>query len=90
MAYQRGVEAVNWAMPAVSMISMRKANFSLGGGYDAVYWLSKPPVPSIEAITPNNQTPYATIFISTKNGPVVLDIPPASERTAIFGSATDR
>ena len=89
ITYQRGIEAVNWAIPAVSMISMRKANFGLGGEYNTVYWLSKPPVPSIEAITPNNQTPYATIFISTKNGPVVLDIPPASKRTAIFGSATD-
>jgi len=89
IAYQRGIEAMNWAMPAVSMISMRKANFGLGGGYNTVYWLSKPPVPSIEAITPNNQTPYATVFLSTKDGPMVLDIPPASKRTVIFGSATN-
>ncbi len=27
MAYQRGIEAMNWAMPAVSMLSMRKGNF---------------------------------------------------------------
>jgi len=89
IAYQRGFEAVNWAMPAVSMISLRKGNFSLGGGYNTVYWLSKPPTPLAEAITPNNQTPYAALHMSTRNGPVVLDIPPASKRTAIFGSATD-
>ncbi len=80
---------MNWAMPAVSMISLRKGNFSLGGDCNTVYWLSKPPTPLAEAITPNNQTPYATVHISTKSGPVVLDIPPASQRTAIFGSATD-
>lgn len=89
LAYQRGVEAVTWAMPAVSMISMRHANFSLGGGYNTVYWLSHPPTPLQEALTPNNQTPYLMVHISTKNGPVVLDIPPASARTAIFGSATN-
>lgn len=89
MAYQRGIEAMNWAIPAVSFISMRKGNFSLGGGYNTVYLISKPPTALAEAITPNNQTPYATIFLNTQQGPVVLDIPPATERTAIFGSATD-
>ncbi len=88
-AYQRGIEAMNWAIPAVSMISMRKGNFSLGGGYNTVYYITTPPTPLAELITPNNQTPYAGLFLSTKNGPIVLDIPPASKRTAIFGSATD-
>ncbi len=89
MAYQRGIEAVNWGIPAVSMISMREGNFSLGGGYNTIYYMSKPPTPLAEAITPNNQTPYATVFLNTRNGPVVLEIPPATKKTAIFGSATD-
>lgn len=89
MAYQRGIEAVNWSIPAVSMICMRNANFSLGGGYNTVYWSSEPPTALQEALTANNQTPYATVFLNTKEGPVVLDIPAASERTAIFGSAID-
>ena len=33
-----------------------------------------------------NQTPYASIFLNTKDGPVILDIPPASQQTTIFGS----
>jgi len=89
IVYQRGIEAVNWSIPAVSMICMRDANFSLGGGYNTVYWLSEVPTAKQEALTANNQTPYASIFLTTKNGPVVLDIPAASERTAIFGSAID-
>jgi len=90
IAYQRGIEAMNWAMPAVSMLSMRdKGNFSLGGGYNSVYWISKPPTALAETVTANNQTPYAAVYINTKEGPVVLEIPPASERTAIFGSAID-
>jgi hypothetical protein len=89
IAYQRGIEAMNWAVPAVSMLSLRKGNFSLGGGYNTVYYMSSPPTPLAEAITPNNQTPYATIHLSTRNGPAVLDIPPASAKTAVFGSATN-
>jgi len=73
----------------VSIISLRKGHFTLGGGYNTIYWISAPPSALAEAITPNNQTPYATVFISAKNGPVVLDIPPASKQTAIFGSAVD-
>lgn len=89
IAYQRGVEAVIWAMPAVSMMTLREANFGLGGGYNTVYYLSEPPTASQEAMTPNNQTPYVSVHLNTKDGPVVLEIPPASDRTAIFGSATD-
>jgi len=87
ISYQRGIEAMDWAMPAVSMLSMRDGNFSLGGGFNTVYWLSKPPTALTEAITANNQTPYAAIFLTTKDGPVILDVPPATKRTAIFGSA---
>lgn len=89
ITYQRGIEVVNWAIPAVSMLSLREANFGLGGGYNTVYWLSEPPTAKQEAITPNNQTPYVSIHLSTKDGPVILDIPAASEKVAIFGSATD-
>ena len=89
MAYQRGIEAVTWAIPAVSMIRLREAYLGLGGGLNTVYYLSEPPTPKTEALTANNQTPYATMVMSTKDSPVVLDIPPASDRTAIFGSAID-
>lgn len=89
MAYQRGIEAVTWSLPAISMITMRNANFSLGGGYNTVYYLTEVPTAKQEALTANNQTPYVNVHINTKKGPVILDIPPASERTALFGSAVD-
>ena len=89
IAYQRGIEAVNWGIPAVSMLNFREAYFSLGGGFNTVYYLSQPPTPKTETLTANNQTGYATILMSTRDGPVVLDIPPASERAMIFGSAVD-
>jgi len=89
IAYQRGIEAMNWGLPAVSMLSMREGNFGLGGGFNTVYWLSKVPTAQTEAVTANNQTPYASIFLTTKDGPVVLEVPPATKRTAIFGSAID-
>jgi hypothetical protein len=89
IVHQRGIEAVTWAIPAVSMLRFRDAYFSLGGDYNTVYYLTKPPTAQTEALTANNQTPYATVLMSTKDGPVVLDIPAASERTTIFGSAID-
>lgn len=89
IAYQRGIEAVNWAIPAVSMINFREAYFGLGGGFNTIYYLSQPPTPKTETLTANNQTGYATILMTTRNGPVVLDIPPASDRAMIFGSAVD-
>ena len=89
IAYQRGIEAVNWAIPAVSMLNFREAYFGLGGGFNTVYYLSQPPTPKTETLTANNQTGYATILMTTKDGPVVLDIPPASDRAMIFGSAVD-
>jgi hypothetical protein len=87
IAYQRGIEAMNWALPAVSMLCMRDGNFSLGGGFNTIYWLSEAPTALTEALTANNQTPYAAIFLTTKDGPVILEVPPATKRTAIFGSA---
>ncbi len=89
IAYQRGIEAMNWGLPAVSMLCMRDGNFSLGGGFNTVYWLSETPTALQEAVTANNQTPYAVIFLTTKDGPVILEVPPATKRTAIFGSAID-
>ena len=71
------------------MLNFRDAYFSLGGGFNTVYYLSQPPTPRTETLTANNQTGYATILMSTKDGPVVLDIPPASDRAMIFGSAVD-
>jgi hypothetical protein len=54
-----------------------------------VYYLSEPPSALVEALTPNNQTPYASTFLNTKNGPIVMEVPPATADTAIFGSAID-
>jgi len=84
IAHQRGIEVVTWGIPAVSMLRFRDAYFNLGGGYNTVYYLSKPPTAKQEALTANNQTPYAVVIMNTKAGPVVL-----SDRTAIFGSAID-
>lgn len=89
IVYQRGIEAMIWAVPAVSMINFRKAFFDLGGGYNTVYYLSEIPTAQQEVLTANNQTPYAVVILNTLDGPMVLDVPPATNRTAIFGSAVD-
>lgn len=88
-AYQRGIEVMNWAIPAVSILNLRRACFDLGGDFNTVYWISQPPTAKQETLTANNQTPYASIFLTTKDGPVILEIPPATKEAAIFGSGVD-
>jgi hypothetical protein len=40
-------------------------------------------------LTANNQTPYVAIVLDLRQGPVVLEIPAASDKVALFGSAID-
>lgn len=71
------------------MMNLGKAHFGLGGDYNTIYFLTEPPTAIQEALTANNQTPYVSVHLNTRDGPMVLEIPPASEKTAIFGSAND-
>ena len=35
---------------------------------------------------PNNNVPYVIASLSTKDGPIVVDVPPADEKTSYFGT----
>lgn len=90
LAYQRGVQAVIWGMPAVSMIGLRRAFFrDAGGDYADILYMGGLGEPRHEALTANNQTPYANVLLNVKDEPMVLEIPPASSKVALFGSAID-
>ena len=45
--------------------------------------------PRHEFLTANNQTPYVFTVFDLRRGPMVLDVPPASDKTVFFGSAID-
>lgn len=40
----------------------------------------------IFVVTANNNVPYVAVFLNTRDGPVILDVPAASDKTVYFGS----
>ncbi|WP_425317842.1 DUF1214 domain-containing protein [Pseudomonas nitroreducens] len=75
----RAFEAAVWGMPLVNFDAMRQAFLRDGGAAfnDVVYW-SKPADWRNQTTTPNHSTLYAMSFVNLKDGPVVVEIPPAS------------
>ncbi len=90
LALQRGTQAVIWGMPAVSMKGVFKSiQRDLGAGYQDIVYFSKPMVSRHGFLTANNNVPYVIVILNTKDGPVVLDVPAASEKTMYFGTIID-
>jgi hypothetical protein len=90
LALQRGTQAVIWGMPAVSMMGCRKsAKRDLDATFNDIIYFSKPMVSRHGFLTANNQVPYVIVLLDTTDGPVVLDVPPASPKTIFFGSVID-
>ncbi len=79
LVHQRAVEAAIWAMPAVNYELMRqqmltKTKSNVG---EVIYW-GKPMDWHNQTLTPNPDTLYFMTFFDTRNGPVVVDLPPAN------------
>jgi hypothetical protein len=90
LSYQRGVEAVIWSMPAISIREFQKAAFKdYGITWNDVVLFSKPPVPRHELLTANNQVPYILTCLNLRQGPAVVEIPPAGAKAVLFGSFID-
>jgi hypothetical protein len=90
LAYQRGIEAVIWSMPAISIREFWEASFKDYGATwnDVILW-SKPAEPRHELLTANNQVPYMLTTINLRQGPVVVEIPAAGAKALLFGSFVD-
>jgi hypothetical protein len=86
---RRAVEAAIWGMPIVAFDAMRQAFLrDAGAKYnDIVYW-SKQADWKLQVTTPNASSWYVYIAINTKDGPQVLDLPPAIG-AGLFGSMND-
>ncbi len=90
LVHARAVEAVIWSMPAISIREFVEASHKDYGvtWNDVILW-SKPAVPRHELLTANNQVPYMLTSLNLRNGPVVVEIPPAGEKAVLFGSFVD-
>ena len=75
---RRAVEAMIWAMPAVNADLMLQAMLKNTNAKpnEIVYW-SKPVNWKNQTLTPNPDSIYFMSFWNVKDGPVVIEIPPA-------------
>ncbi|MEP2784729.1 MAG: DUF1214 domain-containing protein [Pseudoruegeria sp.] len=87
--YQRAFEAVVWSQPAVMKYGLRRATMEIGGGDNVILAWSSTALPLFETLTPNNTTPYVTATTDLRNGPVVLEVPKATDKASLFGQVAD-
>lgn len=90
MIHRRAVEAAVWGMPLVGTRGFLNATRTdLGGDWNDVVYVSKPLVSRHGFLTANNQVPYVAASLNTKDGPLVLEVPGASDKAKYFGSLVD-
>ncbi|WP_426235395.1 DUF1254 domain-containing protein [Pararhizobium sp. DWP1-1-3] len=76
---RRGVEAIVWSLPAVNTELMYQAFVKAGGGPNQIAYWSRLPSWKNQTLTPNPDTVYFMPFFNTKEGPMVLEVPPADQ-----------
>ena len=88
--HRRAVEAVIWGMPAVNAELMFEAMPAAKADFNQVVYWSRPINWKDQTLTPNPDTIYLNPYYNTKDvGPIVLEIPPASNEESITGSIDD-
>ena len=76
--HQDAVDAAIWGTPIVSFDAMRQAFFrDAQAQYNDILYLSRPADWKLQITTPNASTHYVFFHFNLKDGPVVLEIPPA-------------
>jgi hypothetical protein len=87
---RRAIEAVIWGIPAVNYALMFQAAIRelRCGRNQIVYWSGLLDWHN-QTLTPNPDAVYLMPFLDTRDGPVVLEIPPADGSGAIIGSVMD-
>ncbi len=79
LLHARAVEAVIWGMPAVNYDLMLQQMLTKTPGKvgQVIYW-GRPLDSKNQTLTPNPDALYYMVFFNTRDGPIVLDLPPAT------------
>ena len=85
---RRAVEAVIWGMPAVNTDLMYQEMLKLGGKPNQIVYWSGLLDWRNQTLTPNPDVIYFMAFFNTKDGPVVIEIPPAAMASSTAASWT--
>lgn len=84
---QRATQTAIWAMPGVALVDFVKATKrDLGGKQNDVVYVTKPFDSKHGFLTANDVTAYGWGNISTAKGPVVIEVPAATDKVSYFGS----
>ena len=88
--YQRAFEVALWAMPATDSFATREAvQRDLGGKPNDVVINTRPMDSDIHLVALQTQTPYLQGALDLRDGPVVVEIPPATEESHLYGVISD-
>ena len=91
MIQRRAVEAAVWGMPIEGTRGLLLgARNDLGGDWNDVIYFSKPMESRHGFLTANNQVPYVIASLNTKDGPLVVEVPGASDKAKYFGVPSGR
>ncbi|HEY1922997.1 MAG TPA: DUF1254 domain-containing protein [Tepidisphaeraceae bacterium] len=84
---RRAIEAVIWGMPAVNYDLMLQEMLSKTDGKvnQVIYW-GRPLDSKNQTLTPNPDAIYFMAFFNTKDGPIVLDLPPGDANGSFNGN----
>jgi hypothetical protein len=84
---RRAVEAVIWGMPAVNYDLMLQEMLGKTAGTvgQVIYW-GRPLDGHNQTLTPNPDALYFMTFFNTKDGPIVLDLPPGDKNGSFNGN----
>jgi hypothetical protein len=74
--FQRGVQAYLAALPAVSIEAFRRSYADFGPVNQTVLISEQLLDAKSLFLTANTTTPYTVLYLSTKDGPLVLEVPP--------------
>ena len=87
MIERRAVDAVVWGMPAVNYDLMLQEMLTKTPGKigQVIYW-GRPLDWHNQTLTPNPDALYFMAFFNTKDGPVVLDLPPGDKDGSFNGN----
>ena len=89
MLHHRAIDAAVWAMPLMNYKFYRDALIDAGVKANDVGYFSKIQDWRFQTATPNNTTPYIMTWWTVKDGPIVVEIPPATKDVGIFGTIMD-
>ena len=89
LIYSRAIEAVIWGMPAVNSELMHQSLLPIKADYNQLVYWSGLINSKNQTLTPNPDVIYLNPLYDTRQGPVVLEIPPADGPSSITGSVDD-